>query len=251
MDIGTILGLVAAFGLTISAIMMGSDVGAFVDVPSILIVVGGSFSTILIMFPMKVLVSTIKVLSKCFLYKTEDPRAIIEQIVQLADKARKESIVSLEKVQISNKFLARGVMMVADGTELSLLRSVLDIDISIMQQRHWRGQEVLKQLGTYCPAFGMIGTLIGLVQMLQNMDDPSSIGPAMAVALLTTFYGSLLANIVWLPMAKKLEERSNDENRTIEMMKEGVISIQKGEHPALLKEKLQSFLPPSMREIRK
>jgi chemotaxis protein MotA len=251
MDIGTILGLIAAFGLTVSAISMGSDLTAFVDIPSVLIVVGGAFSTILIMFPTKVLVSTIKVIGKCFLYKTEDPRAMIEQIVQLADKARKESIVSLEKVQISNKFLARGVMMVADGTELSLLRNVLDIDISIMLQRHWRGQEVLKQLGTYCPAFGMIGTLIGLVQMLQSMDDPSAIGPAMAVALLTTFYGSILANIVWLPMAKKLEERSNDENRIIELMKEGIISIQKGEHPALIREKLQSFLPPSMRETRK
>lgn len=251
MDIGTLLGLIGAFGFVVSAIMMGSPLSAFIDVPSILIVVGGSFACIFIMFPGKVLKSSVKMIMKCFLYKVEDPRDLIEQIVTLGEKARKESIVALEKVQVSNKFLGRGVMMVADGTELSLLRSVLDIDISIMQQRHWRGQDVLKQLGTYSPAFGMIGTLIGLVQMLQQMDDPDSIGPAMAVALLTTFYGSFLANVMWLPLAKKLEERSNDETRNLELMKEGIISIQKGEHPALVKEKLQSFLPPSMREERK
>ena len=251
MDLGTLLGLVSAFAFVIVAISMGSPLGAFIDYPSIMIVMGGSFACIFIMFPGKVLMSSAKMLMKCFVYKIEDPRALIEQIVMLGEKARKESIVALEKVQVSNKFMARGVMMVADGTELGLLRSVLDIDISIMQQRHWRGQDVLKQMGTYAPAFGMIGTLIGLVQMLQQMDDPDSIGPAMAVALLTTFYGSFLANVMWLPLAKKLEERSNDETRNMELMKEGIISIQKGEHPALVKEKLQSFLPPSMREERK
>lgn len=247
MDIGTLLGLVSAFAFVTIGIMMGSPLSAFVDYPSIMIVVGGSFACVAIMFPGKVLMSAAKMIMKCFIYKVEDPRSLIEQIVMLGEKARRESIVSLEKVQVSNSFMARGVMMVADGTELSLLRSILDIDISIMQQRHWRGQDVLKQLGTYSPAFGMIGTLIGLVQMLQQMDNPDSIGPAMAVALLTTFYGSMLANVIWLPMAKKLEERSNDETRNMELMKEGILSIQKGEHPSLVKEKLQSFLPPSMR----
>lgn len=251
MDLGTIVGILAACGFVVSAIAMGSPLSAFWDAPSVLIVVGGSLACIFIQFPGKVLKSSLKMITKCFVYKVEDPRDLIEQIVTLGEKARKESIVTLEKVQVSNKFLSRGVMMVADGTELSLLRSVLDIDISIMQQRHWRGQDVLKQLGTYGPAFGMIGTLIGLVQMLQQMDDPDSIGPAMAVALLTTFYGSCLANMLWLPMAKKLEERSNDETRNLELMKEGIISIQKGEHPALVKEKLQSFLPPPLREERK
>lgn len=251
MDLGTLIGLISAFGFVLAAILQGSDIGAFIDSPSMMIVVGGSFAAVIIQFPGKVLMSSLKTIMKCFIYKIEDPRALIEQIVMLGEKARKESIVALEKVQVSNKFMARGVMMVADGTELSLLRSVLDIDISIMQQRHWRGQDVLKQLGTYAPAFGMIGTLVGLIQMLQNMDDPDKIGPAMAVALLTTLYGSFLANVMWLPMAKKLEERSNDETRNLELMKEGIISIQKGEHPALVKEKLQSFLPPSLREERK
>lgn len=230
---------------------MGSPIMVFADLPSVMIVVGGSFSCIFIQFPGRVLLNSLKMLIKCFFYKVEDPRHLIEQIVLLGEKARKESIVALEKVQVSNKFMSRGVMMVADGTELSLLRSVLDIDIATMQQRHWRGQDVLKQLGTYSPAFGMIGTLIGLIQMLRQMDNPDAIGPAMAVALLTTLYGSFLANVLWLPMAKKLQERSDDETRNMELMKEGIISIQKGEHPSLVKEKLQSFLPPSIREERR
>lgn len=251
MDIGTLLGIAGAFAVVISAVILGGAPMGFLDVPSALIVLGGGICVTIIMFPMKVIGSTIKVIGKCFMYKTEDPRAIIEQLVQLSEKARKESIVALEKVDIANKFMARGIMMVADGTELGLLRGVLDIDIAITQQRHFRGQEVLKQMGTYFPAFGMIGTLIGLVQMLSNMDDPKSIGPAMAVAILTTLYGAILANMVCLPMSKKLEERANDEDRVLMLIKEGIISIQKGEHPALLKEKLQSFLPPSMREARK
>jgi chemotaxis protein MotA len=116
-----------------------------------------------------------------------------------------------------------------------------------MQQRHWRGQDIFKSLGTYAPAFGMIGTLIGLVQMLRQMDDPSTIGPAMAVALLTTLYGSLLANVIFLPLAKKLEERSKEEFQNMELMREGLLAIQKGEHPAIIREKLRSFLPGSSR----
>ncbi|MDR2503306.1 MAG: MotA/TolQ/ExbB proton channel family protein [Deltaproteobacteria bacterium] len=251
MDIGTLLGLIGAFGVCIAAVLLGANPMGFVDLPSALIVLGGGLGVTIAMFPLKVIGSTIKVIGKCFFYKTDNPRSIIEELVMLSEKARKESIVALEKVQTSNKFLARGIMLVADGTELSTLRGVLDIDIAIMQQRHFRGQEVLKQMGTFFPAFGMIGTLVGLVQMLSNMDDPKSIGPAMAVALLTTLYGAVLANIVCLPLAKKLEERASDEDRNLMLAKEGIISIQKGEHPAILKEKLQSFLPPSMREERK
>ncbi|MCL1889872.1 MAG: MotA/TolQ/ExbB proton channel family protein [Desulfovibrionaceae bacterium] len=251
MDIGTIIGLIAAFAVCISAIFMGPNPMGFVDLPSMMIVIGGGLGVTTVMFPLKVLGSTIKIIGKCFFYKVDDPRAIIQELVTFSEKARKESIVALEKVQTSNKFLARGILLVADGTEISILRRVLDIDIAVMQQRHIRGQDVLKQMGTFFPAFGMIGTLVGLVQMLANMDDPKSVGPAMAVAILTTLYGAIMANMVCLPMAKKLEERSEDEDRNIQLMKEGLISIQKGEHPALLGEKLQSFLPPSMRTERK
>lgn len=255
MDIGTLLGVVAALGLIISASAMGGTfdefIATFVDIPSILIVIGGSVSCLFVMYPMKVLKGAVKVTMKCFLFKPIDNLAVIDQIVALGEKARKESIVALEKVQVPYPFMARGVMLVSDGTEQSLLRNILDIDMALMQQRHWRGQDIFKSMGTYAPAFGMIGTLIGLVQMLRNMDDPNSIGPAMAVALLTTLYGSVLANAVFLPMAKKLEERSNEEYQSMELMREGVLSIQKGEHPALIKEKLQSFLPPSMRTERR
>lgn len=252
MDIGTLLGICSAFGLLgFAMLMLGASVSVFIDIPSIFIVLGGSFSAVLAMFPLKTIASTFKVMMKCFFYKLENPRALIEQIITLGEKARKESIISLEKVQVSDPFMARGIQMVADGTELSLLRKILDIDMAIMQQRHWRGQDVFKALGTAAPAFGMMGTLIGLVLMLRQMDDPSNIGPAMAMALITTFYGTLLANCVCLPMAKKLEERSKDEVRNMELMREGILSIQKGEHPYLIKEKLQSFLPHNMREVRK
>ena len=254
MDLGTILGLLSAVVLIVSACVTGSTFSAFidtfVDLPSVLIVLGGSFATIIVMFPLKFLKGAFKVTMKCFFYKPLNPKAIIDQLVSLGEKARKESIVALEKVNTPYPFMNRGLLLVSDGTEQGLLRNILDIDMSLMQQRHWHSQDIFKSLGTYAPAFGMIGTLIGLVQMLRNMDDPSSIGPAMAVALLTTLYGSLLANVFFLPMAKKLEERSNEEYQCMELMREGIMAIQKGEHPALIREKLQSFLPPSMRSKR-
>jgi chemotaxis protein MotA len=191
-----------------------------------------------------------KILWKCFFYSPINPRDLIFLIVQLSEKARKESILALEKIQLPYPFMNRGIQLIADGTEQVLLRNILDIDMSLMQQRHWRGQDIFKSLGAYAPAFGMIGTLIGLVQMLRQMDDPTTIGPAMAVALLTTLYGSLLANIVFLPLAKKLEERSKEEYQNMELMREGMLAIQKGEHPAIIKEKLRSFLPSSRRSSR-
>ncbi|MDR2892311.1 MAG: MotA/TolQ/ExbB proton channel family protein [Deltaproteobacteria bacterium] len=254
MDIGTILGLVSAITLIVAACLTGSTFGTmvdtFVDLPSVLIVFGGTFATIILMFPLNFLKSAFKVTMKCFFYKPLNYKEIVNQLVTLGEKARKESIVSLEKVSTPYPFLNRGLQLVSDGTEQGLLRTILDIDMSLMQQRHWRCQDIFKTMGTYAPAFGMIGTLIGLVQMLRNMDDPSSIGPAMAVALLTTLYGSLLSNIVFLPLAKKLEERSNDEYKCLELIREGILAIQKGEHPYLMREKLQSFLPASMREKR-
>jgi chemotaxis protein MotA len=138
--------------------------------------------------------------------------------------------------------------MVADGSEERLVRQVLEIEVNFMKERHRQGQAVFKGMGTMAPAFGMIGTLIGLVRMLQNLDDPSSIGPAMAVALLTTFYGAVLANVAFLPLSRKLEVRSDEDALYMEIMTEGVISIQRGEHPSIVKEKLQAFLSPGVRE---
>ncbi len=248
MDIATLIGLVGGFGLIFGAIFVGGGIGGFIDVASIIVVVGGTFAVTFVMFPMKTVMGSVKVAMKTFFAASPDPSANIRQIVQLAETARKESLVALEKANVSDQFLQRGILLVADGTEEALVRSVMENDISATKKRHYTGQGVFKGMGTMAPAFGMIGTLIGLVQMLQNLDDPSSIGPAMAVALLTTFYGAVLSNVVFLPMAKKLEERSNEETLYMEITMEGVISILNGEHPNIVKEKLNSFLPPGMRE---
>ena len=248
MDIATLLGLIGAFGAIIISVMMGASPIGFYDAPSIIIVVGGTVSTALIMFPLSALGATFKALKKAFTTPKQDLEKNINEIVLLADKARKESLVALEKVSVPDPYMGRGVQLIADGTEEFLVRSVLEIEIDNLKSRHKRGQDVLKAMGTSAPAFGMIGTLIGLVQMLQNLDDPKSIGPAMAVALLTTFYGSVLANCLFLPMARKLEERSQEEVSYMEMTLEGIISILNGDHPMIIKEKLCSFLAPAKRQ---
>lgn len=248
MDIGTLLGIIAGFGLIIGAILMGGGVSGYIDIPSVIVVVGGTFAVTFIMFPMKTVLGSIKVAMKAFFAKPPNPVDNIKQIIQLAETARKESLVALEKANVSDPFLQRGILLVADGTEESLVRSVMDFEISAMKKRHTQGQNVFKGMGTYAPAFGMIGTLIGLVGMLQNLSDPSAIGPSMAVALLTTFYGAVLANVVFMPIANKLAERSIEEVSYMEVTMEGVIAILNGEHPNIVKEKLNSFLPPQQRE---
>jgi chemotaxis protein MotA len=248
MDIATVIGLIGGLGLIITTIFLGGNVVGFVDIPSAVVVFGGTVATAFIMFPLNVIIGTVKVIMKTVFFKSTDPHQIIRKIIELADTARRESLVALEKVSVEDPFMKKGVMLVADGTEESLVRAVLETEIKFMKQRHLQGQGVLKGMGTMAPAFGMIGTLIGLVNMLQNLSDPASIGPAMAVALLTTFYGAVLANVVFLPMATKLEGRSAEDQLYMEIMLEGVISIQRGDHPSIVKEKLMAFLSPAMRE---
>ncbi|GFM35381.1 motility protein A [Desulfovibrio psychrotolerans] len=250
MDIATLVGILGALGLIVGAIAMGGAMGGFVDIPSLIVVVGGTFAVAFVMFPLKTMLGAAKVIMKTFFAKPPDLTQSIQTIIGLAEKARKESLVALEKVQVDNAFMKRGVLLVSDGTEESLVRSIMEMEMANMIKRHRTGQEILKGLGTMAPAFGMIGTLVGLVQMLQNLDDPSAIGPAMAVALLTTFYGAIMANCLFLPMAKKLEERSNEEALNMELIMEGVLAILNGEHPSIVREKLNSFLPPSQRQER-
>ncbi len=249
MDIATLIGLVMGLGLIIGAIVMSGNLGGFIDIPSIVVVIGGTVACAFIMFPMGVVIGTVKVVMKTIFLQARDPREVISLIIQLAETARKESLVALEKVAVDDDFLKKGVQLVADGTDEILVRQVLETEIKFMKQRHMMGQGVLKGMGNMAPAFGMIGTLIGLVNMLGNLDDPASIGPAMAVALLTTFYGAVLANVIFLPLAKKLEVRSEEDMLYMAIMLEGVLSIQHGDHPAVLKEKLQSFLAPALREV--
>jgi len=248
MDIATLIGLLGGFGLIITTIILGGNPGGFVDIPSMVVVIGGTFAATFVMFPLGTIIGTVKVAMKALFFKSADPHQIIRKIIELAETARRESLVALEKVSVEDPFMKKGVMLVADGTEEALVRSVMETEIKFMKQRHMQGQGVFKGMGTMAPAFGMIGTLIGLVNMLQNLSDPASIGPAMAVALLTTFYGAVLANVVFLPMATKLEGRSIEDQLYLEIMLEGVVSIQRGDHPSIVKEKLMAFLSPAMRE---
>lgn len=248
MDIATLIGILGSLGLVVGAIVIGGGVGGFIDIPSLIVVVGGTFAVAFTMFPLGTILGSIKVLMKTFFAKPPNAQETIQTVISLAEKARKESLVALEKVSIDDQYMKRGILLVSDGTEESLVRAVMEIDITIMKQRHRKGQEVFKGMGTMAPAFGMIGTLIGLVQMLQNLDDPSSIGPSMAVALLTTFYGAVLANCLFLPLVTKLEQRSNEETQNMELIMEGVLAILNGDHPSIVKEKLDSFLAPAQRQ---
>ncbi|MEA1924150.1 MAG: MotA/TolQ/ExbB proton channel family protein [Pseudomonadota bacterium] len=248
MDLATIIGIVSGIGLVIGAIMMGSGLGAFIDAPSLLVVGGGSVAAMLIAFPLGTVIGSIKIALKAFFSPKQSPDEVIERIVDLAIKARKESIIALEKEEIEDPFLAKGIRLVVDGTAPNLVSSILRTEIGFMKQRHLSGQSVFKFLGGMAPAYGMIGTLIGLVQMLQSLDDPSSIGPAMAIALLTTFYGALLANIIALPIAEKLGGKSGDEVLMMEVTIQGVLAILEGDNPIIVRSKLEAFLSPSQRK---
>lgn len=247
MDIATIIGLLAGLGLIAGTIVMGGNVGGFVDVPSLIVVVGGTMAATMVMFPLGLVLGSISVALKAFLFKMPSAAAAVREIVKLADVARKEGLVALEKVQVGDPFLQKGVIMVANGSEKAQVRGCLDAEVEAMLLRHERGQNVFKGMGMLSPAFGMIGTLIGLVQMLQTLDDPASIGPSMAVALLTTFYGAVMANLIFLPIAKKLEDRSREEQFYKEMITAGVMSLINGEHPMDIQDKLSSYLSPRVR----
>lgn len=248
MDIGTIIGIVAGIGLILASIMLGSGLGAFIDIPSVLVVLGGATAGMLIAFPLGQVIGSIKIAMKAFLSPKQSPEEVIEKVVDLAVKARKESIIALEKEEIDEPFLAKGIRLVVDGTAPNLVQAILKTEIGFMKQRHQSGQKVFKTLGSMGPAFGMIGTLIGLVQMLQNLSDPSAIGPSMAVALLTTFYGSVLANLIAIPIAEKLGGKSADEVLMMEVIIQGVLSILEGDNPIIVRSKLEAFLSPNLRQ---
>jgi chemotaxis protein MotA len=247
LDIATLIGLVFTFVLIGSAILLGGSLGAFVDVPSILIVFGGVITTTLVMQKMKVVMGTIGVAIQSFFDRATSEAELVEKIVELADKARREGLLALESVEVPDEFLSKGVRLAVDGIELEEINAVLASEVDSLKARHGRGQSVLEFMKGNAPAMGMIGTLIGLVNMLQNLDDPSSIGPAMAVALLTTFYGAILAFVVFGPIGEKLKARTTEEVARMEMCILGVNCLNKGEHPRMVRQKLLAFMAPAQR----
>ncbi len=248
MDLATLVGLLGAFGIIFVAMVMGGSVLLFVNAPSLLIVVVGTIFAVLIKFPMGHFLGALKIAMKAFINKAEDPVKLIEEGVQLANIARKEGVLGLEGQDIQNEFLKRGIQLCVDGHEPEFVRSMLGKDINLTIERHERGQAIFKSMGDTAPAMGMIGTLIGLVQMLSAMDDPKSIGPAMAVALLTTLYGAVIATAFALPIADKLALRSKEERLNKALILETISSIQEGLNPRVMEELLKTYLPESKRE---
>ena len=248
MDIATIIGLSLVTVAVIGSILSGGDLSIFIDIPSVIVVglgvIGGTF----IKWPMEVVKNLVSYIMKTIFTTPIDHKSTITSLGELADKARKESIFALEYVEVDDAFLKKAMTLAADNRPPEIISAMLQMDIDSMEKRHKVGIDVLDGIGADGPAYGMIGTLIGLVQMLQNLSDPSAIGPAMAVALLTTFYGAILANAFAIPMKNKLGYRSDQEITNMEIIVAGTLGIVAGENPRLILEKLKSFLPPSDRD---
>jgi chemotaxis protein MotA len=250
LDIATIIGIIGGLALIIISILMGSSISAFINIPGLMIVVGGTIMATLIMQKLNVVLSAINVAMNAFFDKTEPPDAMIKQIVKLAAKARKGGLLALENEQINHPFLARSIRMAVDGVDPHEIIQTLKIEKASLHKRHETGQKVFRFMGATAPAMGMIGTLIGLVQMLRTMNDPSSIGPAMAVALLTTFYGAVLAFLIFNPLAEKLEERTKHEKIIMDIILSGIEGITKGINQSILEDKLMAYIAPKMRNRR-
>ncbi len=249
MDLATIVGMIGAIGFIVMAMVQGGDIGMFINVPSILIVFCGSLFVVLSQFSLGQFFGAGKIAAKAFMFKIEAPEELIHKVVEMADAARKGGFLALEEAQIDNPFMQKGVDMLVDGHDVEVVRETLSKDISMTTQRHEFGATIFKALGDIAPAMGMIGTLIGLVAMLSNMDDPKSIGPAMAVALLTTLYGAFLANIICLPISAKLNVRSHEEKVNQSLVLDGILGIADGQNPRVIDGILKSYLAESKRAI--
>jgi chemotaxis protein MotA len=251
MDLATLIGLFTGAALIAWAIFAGTggDAGPFVDPQSIAIVLGGGTAAALISYPIGKVAGFVKVMRNAFFSKPLSPAKMIQDMVGYAEVARRDGILSLENhtKDIEDEFLIKGIQMAVDGSDPELIEQVLEGEMEAVQTRHEQGRGLFEALGKYAPAFGMIGTLIGLVIMLQNMDDPSKIGPGMATALLTTLYGALVANLVALPIADKLKMRSEEELMMKQIVIRGVMSIQSGDNPRVVEQKLKTFLSPAQR----
>jgi chemotaxis protein MotA len=251
MDTGTIAGALLGFAFVAAAILMHGKLSDFVDVPGALVAFGGSFSALFIFFPAKQVLSVFSVVKNCVFHKLPDPAAEIRRLTELATVARRDGLLALEKrlPEISDPFLIRGLEMVIDGTSREKVEQVLQIELNYIEERHAVGKKMFDQLGASLPAFGMVGTLIGLIQMLHELDDPSKIGAGMAVAMVTTFYGAFGANMIFLPMAGKLENRSKEEALVRELMIQGLVALIDGEAPRSMEARLKAFLSPKARQI--
>lgn len=253
MDLASIIGLVVAFAMMMLGIMTGDDgvagIKYFWDFKSVLITFGGAFFSTMAAYSMKDYIAGLKSFLLIFKSSTQNIPEMITKIIDLSNVARKEGLLSLEEVasELDDEFLKKGILLIVDGTDPELVRAILETELISTEERHKKKINFWQDLGSMGPAWGMIGTLIGLILMLQNMSDASAIGPAMSIALITTLYGSILANWICSPVANKLKAYNADEIMLKEIMIEGLLSIQAGENPRVIEEKLKSFLAPAER----
>lgn len=247
MDLATLVGMLGGIGFIVMAMILGGDLSMFADVPSVLIVFCGSLFVVMSQFTLGQFFGAGKVAGKAFIFKIDTPEDLIEKVVEMADAARKGGFLALEEAEIANPFMQKGVDMLVDGHDIDVVRETLAKDISMTTERHEFGVSIFKGLGDVAPAMGMIGTLIGLVAMLSNMDDPKAIGPAMAVALLTTLYGAFLANVICLPIAAKLSNRLNEEKLNQSLILDGIVGIADGQNPRVIEGILKNYLAASKR----
>ena len=236
MDFATIIGILGGFGLVIVAVVSGGGLTWFLDGPSAMIVLGGTFGAALINYPLSDLLGVIKVAKNAFQGKKQQADVVINQLVEMSKICRREGLLALQTLikQTKDPFLIKGISLVVDGLDPAHVSEILETELDFIGERHRLGAEIFTTLGNFAPAMGLVGTLIGLVQMLQQMNNPGTIGPAMAVALITTFYGVILANLVFLPIAGKLKTRSSQELMLKQLIINGILSIQSGDNPRVL-----------------
>ena len=247
MDLATLIGLVGAIGIIVVTIAIGGAAMVFINLPSLLIVLIGTFLVVMVKFSLKQFLGAAGVAIKAFIHKAPDPQKLIDKSVELAQMSRQGGLLSLENAEVPDDFMRSGIEMIVDGHEPDMIKAVMTKDLNLTLARHSTGRSIFQAIGDVGPAMGMIGTLIGLVQMLSVMDDPKQIGPAMAVALLTTLYGAILANVIAIPVADKLALRSKEEQRAKSLVIDALMAILEGQNPRVLESMLQNYLPRSQR----
>ncbi len=249
MDLATLVGLVGALGIILAAIFLGGDPNSFVDVPSILIVFAGSLFVVMAKFSLGQFLGAVKVAARAFSFKLPSTEDTIAELVEIAGIARKEGVLALESREFSSPFLKKGMQLLIDGQGAETVQELLNKERVLTIGENKLGAKIFRALGDVAPAMGMIGTLVGLVQMLANMSDPAAIGPAMAVALLTTLYGAMIANMFALPMADKLDLRAGDEAQNQALLIDAIMSIQEGRNPRIIEQMLRAYLPTAKRDL--
>jgi len=248
-DLASIVGIIGALALIVVTMLMSGELGMFVNGPSMVIVLGGTIFAVMAKYGLGQFLGALKVAGKSFKYKLPDVNELIDEIVALADEARKGGLLSLEGKEVSSDFLQRGIQLLVDGHDPDVVKTLLNKDKVQAVERHTVGSSIFANMTDMAPAMGMIGTLIGLVAMLANMDDPKSIGPAMAVALLTTLYGAVIANALTGPMSDKLKLRATEEAMIKNLVIDALLAIQGGQNPRVIDSMLRNYLPEGKREV--